>query len=1137
MISQEFEQEARLGDLRGWYSLAHGEGKVIQRSGFPQLSIRSTSLIMTLGFFLMTAAWGLASPPGSAGDDGFHTNSIVCANGSNEYCEIIGTDLAGNPIQVKVQDKIGRPCIFFNSRESGACIAGQEGIVTESTTINIDHVSGFFYSVMNRFLGDDYESSIRAMRTFNAFLFSALLFLALISVAPRMRRGIALMTMTAMIPIAVFNISSINPSSWAITGVLFSWVFIYELISRIGQPLQIYRTVTFMAGTAVSLILVFGARKDSVLYVFVGIIATLVLCWPKFKPSAKWLLVIISVAAGGLAYALQGGRSSGITGSAYSTFFSPREFVVNIVEIPSVVAGIIGSSIPAIKISPVMYYGLEMPFSVILITLSTFSGLVFTLLPGIRKRALAAVAFVIVMMIAIQMYPITVEGFYGSSGASPRIMLPLFLVAVVMFFTLVRIKRNFPSRAQGIWIFIAMPVAGAIAMLTTIRRYTNGFKESWLELFFEPDWWWEDFPLDPTAVWFLGVLGSLIVAYAAIRILREPVSGATVMRSDHNPVLEDKPVSLNRDSLEPLPVRGDSGTRNRMVFILSFVFSLISAWSLLRLPDEFNPAANLFRGYFPNDQLSYAGIAASAKAGNFGLVEPFTQTGVSFYPSWWYKIIGQFADWTGLEIPAAWSFLGLIVILGSVAFIGIAAFRVTGRAWAPLVIGILLWIGPLSAVLFDNWFVDLDSHAVLWGPYGALYALNAEAVGLSVGSAALALGYWTLKRPEWSQRRRVVLLGLSGIGIGITANLQTYSFLTLTTVMFWSLAVAGLLRAKSRKLLVLTISLFVVTLIVGSLSREAIGALPVFALMLIAALPGLWCFAQRRVLLIAAGLFFFALGAAPQFLSMLSGTFARDPFLTFRVDQSGDLGVPLWAFVLLGSPILVTWAVILWVQVKRKGNSEIALLVGWFLAFVLLSFNGSWGFGQEPYRFWINSVIVFVVVATLTLPVGLIPALRTNIRLQILAAVAAVLVGASLWNVGGFREYVGQQGNIDFSSPRFTALAELISAEPLASGLLTAEPCLDPRDLKVVTGAPIAFYNLGLAWPENKNEIDALIEANNAGLLDVELMRAAGVSYLITDTGCPTQWYPAGNLGVAQASSVEYATDQGTQRLELWRII
>ena len=98
----------------------------------------------------------------------------------------------------------------------------------------------------------------------------------------------------------------------------------------------------------------------------------------------------------------------------------------------------------------------------------------------------------------------------------------------------------------------------------------------------------------------------------------------------------------------------------------------------------------------------------------------------------------------------------------------------------------------------------------------------------------------------------------------------------------------------------------------------------------------------------------------------------------------------------------------------------------------------------------------------------------------------------------------------------------------------------------------MAFYNLGLAWPEKKAEIDALIDAANAGVLGtpdsvksgreswsryVELMRAADVSYLVTDTGCPTQWYPGENHGFAQLSSIEYPTDQGNQRLELWRIL
>jgi hypothetical protein len=1075
------------------------------------------SLALTLGVFTLLVAWSLSSPPGSTPDEDHHVISALCFSGDNDFCQILEKNSAGDPIKAIVPLRTANNCFITSfPSDDASCIAEQSGLKVETTRINTTHVSGVFFSVMNRFLGSDYETSIREMRVFNAFLFSALLFLALLTVMPRVRRGVVLLILTALIPFAAYFVPSINPSSWAITGVVFSWVFLHSLVQLLKPPFNWRLLVTASGGLVLSVVIALGARKDSGYYLLVMFIATMILAWPKFNKWIRWLLVALTGVIGAAGLLLQSGKLDVILQAASRNLMKPGVLLESFVELPSVIAGTIGSSAPIFRNINFFYYGVgwhevQMPASVILITLATLGGLVFTFLPGARRRQLVAVGFVVVLMVAGQMYPVVLALGQYDPIASPRYMAPLFLTAVVMFFSVVKVGRNFPSRGQAVWLFLAMPLASAIALLTTIRRYTNGQAETWFKLFFEPNWWWEDFPLNPTAVWFLGVGGSLLAAYSAIGLLRKPkAKSESASWRDYTP---------------------------RIVFAFSWLFSLVSAWSLLRLPGELNPAANLFRGYFPTDQLSYAGISASAKAGNFGLVEPFTQTGVSFYPSWWYKIVGQFASWTGMEIPAAWSFLGLAVVLGSIAFIGFAAYRVTGRAWAPLVLGVLLWMGPLSAVLFDNWFVNLDSHAVLWGPYGALYALNAEAVGLSVGSAALALGYWTLKCPEWSQRRRVVLIGIAGIGIGITANLQTYSFLTLTTVVFWSLAVAGLVRAKSAKLLLVTASLSVVTLIVGSLSRETIGALPVFALMLIATLPGLWCFAQRRVLLITVGLFFFVLGAAPQFLSMFSGTLARDPFLTFRVNQSGDLGVPLWAFVLLGSPILATWGLILWVQVKRKGNAEIALLVGWFLAFVLLSFNGAWGFGQEPYRFWINSVIVFVVVATLTLPVGLIPALQANFRLRILAALAAVLVGASMWNVGGFREYVGQQGNIDFNSPRFAALEELISAEPLASGLLTAEPCLNPRDLKVVTGAPVAFYNLGLAWPDNKTEIDALIEATNAGLLDVELMRAAGVSYLITDTGCPTQWYPAGNLGVAQASSVEYPTDQGTQRLDLWRII
>ena len=204
--------------------------------------------------------------------------------------------------------------------------------------------------------------------------------------------------------------------------------------------------------------------------------------------------------------------------------------------------------------------------------------------------------------------------------------------------------------------------------------------------------------------------------------------------------------------------------------------------------------------------------------------------------------------------------------------------------------------------------------------------------------------------------------------LGVVANFQTYSFLTLTAVTLWIIAVGGLLKAKSRKLLIVSSLLLAVVLISGPLIRGTVGALPVYALMLIPTLPGIWALARLRLPLAATGFVFFVIGAAPQVIWMISGTLDKDPFLTYRVDQSGDLGIPIWAFIVFGSPVLLAWGAILRVQIMRKGTKEIALLVGWFVAFVLLSFNGSWGFSQEPYRFWINSVIIFVLIAALTFP-------------------------------------------------------------------------------------------------------------------------------------------------------------------------
>ncbi len=581
---------------------------------------------------------------------------------------------------------------------------------------------------------------------------------------------------------------------------------------------------------------------------------------------------------------------------------------------------------------------------------------------------------------------------------------------------------------------------------------------------------------------------------------------------------------------------GVSRVAARSIFGVSLVLSVISAWSLIRLPGILNPLANQFRGYFPSDQLSYAGVAASAKSGQLGLVEPFTQTGLSFYPSWWYKLVGLFAGAADLEIAAAWSILGIGVVIGAVLFIGFAAWRISGKAWAPLIVAILLWIGPLSSILFDNWFANFNSHAVLWGPYGALYPLNGEAAGLALGSCALVLGFWTSVRPSWPNGVRIGLFGLSALLLGVIANFQTYSFLTLTAIALWVLAVGGLLKARQRSLVIAVVVLVVAVAIVAPFIRGTVGALPIYVLMLLPTLPGIWPLLKGHVMVATVSVVAFLAGAAPQIAWMISGTLAKDPFLVYRVDQSGDLGVPIWAFLLLGSPVLLVWGAILRVQIKRRRNYETALLVGWFSAFTLLSFNNVWGFGQEPYRFWIDSVIVFAFIAAVSMPAGDVKEYFADNAAKVLTVSAVVLLAASLWNVGGFRSYVVEQGNIDMESAQLISLAELVGTNTTGNGLLSAEPCLDPRIVKVVTGVPVAFYNLGLAWPEKKIEIDAVIAAGDAGVLDTDLMRSAGISYLLTDSSCPTAWDPSTKMGVAEIAQTNYLVDAEVWTLTLWRL-
>jgi len=74
------------------------------------------------------------------------------------------------------------------------------------------------------------------------------------------------------------------------------------------------------------------------------------------------------------------------------------------------------------------------------------------------------------------------------------------------------------------------------------------------------------------------------------------------------------------------------------------------------------------------------------------------------------------------------------------------------------------------------------------------------------------------------------------------------------------------------------------------------------------------------------------------------------------------------------------------------------------------------------------------------------------------------------------------------------------------SGMVLSSACLDPQLLRLITGAPVAYFNRGLAWPDKRQEIDQLLDPGRVAASDPAQVAAAGVAFVLTDSACENEW-------------------------------
>ncbi|MDA9802749.1 hypothetical protein N9C30_00110 [bacterium] len=553
----------------------------------------------------------------------------------------------------------------------------------------------------------------------------------------------------------------------------------------------------------------------------------------------------------------------------------------------------------------------------------------------------------------------------------------------------------------------------------------------------------------------------------------------------------------------------------RVAPLIGIAISLGVTWWILIGPIMDSDPWSGFRLYFANDQLSYARIATNVANAGPWFTEPFTQTGTSYYPSLWYFAIGLFSAATGLSVPSAWTILGVGIVSLMIGVFAVTAWKLSGQWWATLTPALAITAGTSSSLLqgpsFEGfWQTRLDHHAVLWGPFGTLFTLNAEVAATSFVALGL-LAFFLASLPGTT--RPLPLLVTSGLLIGVTGNMQTYAFLTGVFLLATWGTVLVLLRARSRRLTASTAVILVVTLASGPLVAEFVAQLATYACVLLAALPAaLHRFPHRYRSLLALTVPL-AVAASPQLIRTGIGLLSGDAFLAYREASTENLGVPVVKGLAAAAiPLLIWFAA--WMAPRMTIHFR-ALLLALPAAAIILVSNNYWGFDQEPYRFWLQMNTLSLLLLAVAVPAIFAQWYRHRIRYprRLPAAYLVLTMAGSLYVTGlgdlfGFWDYAKRQGTITATPNPGSDQAILQSLTQDLDGLVATDPCIDPQVLGLLTPTPVAHYNLGLAWPDDPEALQRFIAARGDGFLDSTAARDAGVTSLITYPACDSGWQP-----------------------------
>ena len=484
------------------------------RSRPVQLSMRIRMIVVPLLAFCVLAGWSFSSPVGSSPDEDFHLASIWCSAGDRtSLCRETsepGSRLLAEPFS---QD----PCFARLSSESGACQIG----AFDNPKLVVSDRGNFrgayppvFYATMAVLASDDVQASTLAMRLLNAALFVGLM-TALFVLLPLQHRSMAIGAfLISIVPLGLFLIPSINPSSWAVTGVGVAWLALLGYVDSSGR-----RQWSLAGIFVVGMLMAAGSRADAGIYAVLAVLAVLFL---RFTPTRAFLIVSIvpvlaatvalvaTLNAGQLASAAQGFTGMALPPKTPGEPSAPLEATswlklaaTNIVEAPFLWAGVFG-------FWSLGWFDTPMPAVVAFGSVGVFIAVAFSGLAQVDWRKALVFAGAAAALWFIPTWTLTRGGDQVGSEVQPRYLLPL-IVLLAGFALLTSRRRGIRlSRAQRWIVGLTLIGAQSLSLYVNFRRYLTGDDVEAVNLNAGVEWWWSGV-ISPMAFWFIASVAWAIV--------------------------------------------------------------------------------------------------------------------------------------------------------------------------------------------------------------------------------------------------------------------------------------------------------------------------------------------------------------------------------------------------------------------------------------------------------------------------------------------------------------------------------------------------------------------------------------------------------------------------------------------------